>query len=138
MSREILIQEQYRKDPWKMLVSCILLNQTNNHQVRPILDCLFELIPDPESAASCDPFKIAETIKSTGLQNIKTSRIQRMSQKWIDGFEKICELPGIGNYGKDSWEIFINNNLEISPKDKKLKMYLDQSKNTTNPNRLSN
>lgn len=128
MSREILIQEEYVNDPWKMLVCCILLNQTNNLQVRPILGGLFSLIPDPETAIGCDPLKISTCIKSTGLQNIKTSRIKKLSQKWVNGYNNIEELPGIGEYGRDSWEIFINKNTSIRPRDKKLKRYLELTK----------
>jgi endonuclease III len=124
MEREILIQEEYLDDPWKMMVCCILLNQTNNKQVRSILSSVFELIPNPISAIECDVEVLAAVIKTTGFQNLKASRIQRMSQKWQDGFSDIMDLPGIGKYGRDSWEIFINKNLEILPTDKKLEGYL--------------
>ena len=93
------------------------------------LEKLFKLIPDPESAVMCSSDLISEVIKTTGLQNIKTSRIKRLSQKWIDGYEDIKDLPGIGEYGKDSWEIFINKNLSILPRDTKLRSYLQDIKN---------
>ena len=125
MERERLIQEEYLDDPWKMMVCCILLNQTNNKQVRPILSSVFELIPNPISAIRCDVEVLAAVIKTTGFQNLKASRIQRMSQKWQDGFSDIMDLPGIGKYGRDSWEIFINKNLDTRPTDKKLMLYLD-------------
>lgn len=125
MSREILIQEDYLDDPWKMLVCCILLNQTNNKQVRPVLSSVFELIPNPLSAIGCDAEVLATVIKTTGFQNIKASRIKKLSQKWNDGFSDVSELPGIGKYGKDSWEIFIRGNLSVDPTDKKLRAYLD-------------
>lgn len=123
--REILIQEEYVNDPWRMLVCCILLNQTNNKQVRPILSSLFELIPDPQSAISCGEESLAALIKTTGFQNIKANRIVKMSRKWVEGFEKVSDLPGIGKYGNDSWEIFIERNLLVQPTDKKLISYLE-------------
>jgi endonuclease III len=124
MGREILIQEDYLNNHWKMMVCCILLNQTNNKQVRPILSSVFELIPDPLSAIGCDPEVLAAVIKTTGFQNIKASRIKKLSQKWQDGFNDVTELPGIGKYGKESWEIFVNKNLSITPTDKKLSAYI--------------
>lgn len=124
-SREILIQEDYLNDPWKMLVCCILLNQTNNKQVRPILSSVFELIPDPMSTIGCDPERLAEVIKTTGFQNVKASRIIKLSQKWVNGFKDVAELPGIGRYGKDSWEIFVNGNTGLEVTDKKLNAYLE-------------
>ena len=108
-----------------MMVCCILLNQTNNKQVRPILSSVFELIPDPLSAIGCDPEVLAAVIKTTGFQNMKASRIKKLSQKWQDGFNDVTELPGIGKYGKESWEIFVNKNLSITPTDKKLSSYIE-------------
>jgi methyl-CpG-binding domain protein 4 len=124
MGREILIQEEYLDNPWRMMVCCICLNQTNNKQVRPILDILFSIVPDPASAISCEKERISECLKSTGFQNIKADRIKKMSQKWIEGFRNPSELPGIGKYGQDSWDIFINGNLGRETADKKLIAYL--------------
>jgi endonuclease III len=125
MDREILIQEDYLDNHWKMMVCCILLNQTNNKQVRPVLSSVFELIPDPLSAIGCDPERLAAVIKTTGFQNVKASRIKQLSQKWQEGFSDVTELPGIGKYGKESWEIFVNDNLKIIPTDKKLSAYIE-------------
>jgi methyl-CpG-binding domain protein 4 len=124
MEREILIQEEYLDDPWRMMVCCILLNQTNNKQVRPVLSSVFSLIPNPESAIRCNPERLAAVIKTTGFQNVKASRIIKFSQKWLDGFKDVKDLPGIGQYGKDSWEIFVNKDLSIQTRDKKLFAYL--------------
>lgn len=128
MKREILIQEEYIGNPWKIMVCCILLNQTNNRQVRPILSSVFNLIPDPMSTIGCDPLELAAVIKTTGFQNVKASRIIKLSQKWVDGFDDAIELPGIGRYGRDSWEIFVKKNLSVEPTDKKLIIYLDSIK----------
>ena len=128
MEREILIQEEYLDNPWKMMVCCILLNQTNNKQVRPILESVFGLIPNPNSAVECNPDSLATIIKTTGFQNVKASRIIKLSQKWVGGFNDAIELPGIGKYGRDSWEIFVRKNLSVEPTDKKLIIYLDSIK----------
>lgn len=124
MGREILIQEEYLDNPWRMMVCCICLNQTNNKQVRPILDILFSIVPDPNSAILCEIETISECLKSTGFQNVKAGRIKKMSQKWIEGFNDPSELPGIGKYGQDSWDIFINGNMGRETGDKKLIAYL--------------
>lgn len=120
-----LIQHDYIDDPWKMLVSCILLNQTTNGQVKKILEDLFLYIPTPEIASNADPEMIAHIIKSTGFQNVKSKRIIGLSQKWIQGFNSPKDLPGVGKYALESWEIFVNKKTDFTPSDKKLKMYLD-------------
>jgi hypothetical protein len=50
-----------------------------------------------------------------------------MSKAWILGFDKVEDLPGIGKYGKESWEIFVNGKSDFVPTDKKLKSYLERS-----------
>ena len=89
---------------------------------------MFNLIPDPMSTIGCDPLELAAVIKTTGFQNVKASRIIKLSQKWVDGFDDAIELPGIGRYGRDSWEIFVKKNLSVEPTDKKLIIYLDSIK----------
>lgn len=130
MEREILIQEEYVNDPWKMLVCCILLNQTNNKQVRPILKPLFELIPDYQSATCCPKESIVAIIKTTGFYNIKAGRIKRMSESWSNFTDakkglSVRSLPGIGVYGHESWSIFIDGKFPRVITDKKLKAYAD-------------
>jgi len=134
--REILIQEDYLDNPWKMMVCCILLNQTNNKQVRPILSSVFELIPTPISTIGCDPERLASVIKTTGFQNVKASRILKLSQKWIEGFECVTDLTGIGKYGLDSWNIFIKKDLTITTLDKKLKAYLEAVNKRSSPEQI--
>lgn len=122
---ERLIQEDYVDNPWKMTVICILLNQTTNQQVRKILNPLFDLIESPEKCSSLDVSEIYPIIRGTGFGNVKAKRIVSMSQKWIGGFKSVEDLPGIGKYGKESWDIFVNCKTDFVPTDKKLRMYLE-------------
>ena len=120
-----LIQHDYLDDPWKMVICCILLNQTTNQQVRKVLAPLFELIPDPQTCSEVDPAKIAEVIRPTGFYNIKADRMKKMSKKWIEGFKNPTELPGVGKYALESWDIFVEGRTDFIPSDKKLKLYLE-------------
>jgi endonuclease III len=123
---ERLIQEDYLDDNWKMLVCCILLNQTTNQQVRKVLPDLFSLISNPEAAIEISPYLIQSVIRSTGFSKIKTERIVAMSRKWLEGFKEVQELPGIGRYASDSWKIFVEKNYTLEVTDKKLKLYLEE------------
>lgn len=123
---ERLIQEDYLDDNWKMLVCCILLNQTTNQQVRKVLPDLFSLISNPETAIKISPYLIQSVIRSTGFSKIKTERIVAMSRKWLEGFKEVQELPGIGRYASDSWKIFVEKNYNLEVTDKKLKLYLEE------------
>ena len=93
--------------------------------ILPILDSVFELIPDYHSVINCDVERLAAIIKTTDLYNMKARRIIDMSRGYKEGFTRVTELPGIGIYANESWEIFVNGNLDIKPTDGKLRAYLD-------------
>jgi methyl-CpG-binding domain protein 4 len=120
-----IIQQEFQHDPWKMLVGCIMLNQTSNKNVRQVIYTFFERWPNPESVISANPDDIREHIRPLGFYNIRTNRIQRFSQEYITKqFSKANELYGIGKYADDSYEIFIKGNLNVEPTDKILRRYL--------------
>ena len=56
----------------------------------------------------------------------------KFSWMWVNGFTDVMELHGIGQYAKDSWEIFQMNNTDVTPTDKVLLEYLHQEQNEKN------
>lgn len=121
----MIIQEDYRNDPWKVLVCCILLNQTNNKQVRPLIEDFFSKWPNSFSVVVEDESNISSFIKTTGFQNVKANRIKKLSDQWSKGIRDPNNLPGVGGYGMEAWKIFVQNDTDFIPRDKKLKLYLD-------------
>ena len=126
MEKLDLIQEHYSQDPWKIMITCILLNQTNNRQVRGIIKEFFGRFPSPDSFDVTDRDEIVKMVRPTGFQNIKADRILAFSRVWLEGERNPNNFPGIGNYAKDAWKIFIDGDTDFSPSDKKLKLYLEQ------------
>lgn len=119
----MLLQEEFQDDPWKMLIACIMLNQTGNKQVRKVIYEFFERWPSPKELIQADESQIKNSIKSLGLYNRRTKSIINFSKSWIEkGWHD--GLPGIGQYAKDSYEIFQNKNPQIKSKDKILSKYL--------------
>ena len=132
MIREIirpLLQEIYRDDGWKMLVCCMLVNLTNRKQVDTIRDKLFNRYPTPQYMMNAEHSELVDIIKPLGLYNTRADRLIKMSEGYVNGFKSVDELHGIGQYAKDSWDIFQNSNLNIKPKDKVLQEYLRQESN---------
>ncbi len=125
MQRIKIIQEEYSNDPWKVLVCCILLNQTSNKQVRPLIESFFNRWPNSQSLLNEETLAISDFIKSTGFQNIKAKRIKEFSIAWEMGIRDPFKFPGVGDYGREAWRIFVDNDKSFIPKDKKLKMYLE-------------
>lgn len=121
-----LIQEDLRWEPWRLLVACMMLNQTSMKQVRPVLWTFFATWPSPEDAAAADQTKMAEMLQSLGLQNRRSEMIVRMSRAFLDWLpsQDVRELPGVGKYGADSYNMFIRGDLVEDVTDKELRRYV--------------
>ena len=121
-----LLQEIYLTDPWKMLVCCMLLNLTNRKQVDKVREELFTRYKTPKDMMNANHRELADILKPLGLYNRRATSLRLMSAGYINGFKSVDELYGIGQYAKDSWEIFQNKNNNIKPTDKVLQEYLRQ------------
>lgn len=120
-----IIQQEFQHDPWKMLIGCIMLNQTSNKNVRQVIYTFFDRWPSPQSVIEASPDEIREHIRPLGFYNLRTNRIIRFCHEYINKtFTKASELYGIGKYADDSYEIFIKGNLDVQPTDKILRRYL--------------
>lgn len=121
----MMLQEIYRANPWKMLIGCILLNQTTRTQVDKIRDELFKRWPDPLEMGEADSLELSSVIKPLGLYNRRAVSLIKFSREWTGkDWKEPIELHGIGKYAQDSWEIFQKNNFNIEPTDKELIGYL--------------
>jgi len=121
-----IIQQEFQHDPWKMLIGCIMLNQTHNSQVRRVIYDFFETYPNPQSITEESIPDITNRLRPLGFYNRRANAIYRFSQEYINKkFDHISELYGIGKYASDSYEIFINGNTNVEPTDKILLRYLD-------------
>ena len=119
-----LLQEIYQSDGWKMLTCCMLLNLTNRRQVDVIRDELFKRYPTPKDMMNADESELAHLLQPLGLYNRRAKSLKKMSEGYVKGFNSVDELYGIGQYAKDSWEIFQNNNRKVNPTDKVFQEYL--------------
>ena len=127
MIREIirpLLQEIYQDDDWKMLVCCMLLNQTNRKQVDKIRHMLFATYPTAKDMMKARKDVLVEILRPIGLYNTRADRLIKMSEGYVNGFNDVTELYGIGQYAKDSWEIFQLGNRNVKPRDLVLQEYL--------------
>ena len=121
-----LLQEIYQDDGWKMLVCCMLVNLTDRRQVDTIREKLFEKYKTPKDMMRAKHSELVDIIKPLGLYNIRANRLITMSRGYVKGFKSVDELYGIGQYAKDSWDIFQNKNNNVKPTDKVLQEYLRQ------------
>lgn len=125
--RRVLFQEFYRDEPWRLLCCVIMLNQTSGSQLDKIHAQFFERWPHPLSLGSAICSEVEAMVAPLGLQRRRARSLIRMSLAyWFlwDGGDP-TDLPGIGQYGKDSWDIFIRGRLDVRPQDKELRRYLE-------------
>ena len=107
-----------------MLVCCILLNLTKRQQVDGIRHELFSKYPTEYEMMEADEDELSEILKPLGLYRRRAKTLIKFSWMWVNGFTDVMELHGIGQYAKDSWEIFQMNNMDVNPTDKVLSAYL--------------
>lgn len=129
-----LVQERFRDDPWKLLVCCILLNQTSGKSALPVWEALFERWPSAEDfrLASLFPDDCAEmldVIRPLGLQNRRLQNLIGMSFDYDivhpeNDTDRVRELRGVGKYASDSFRMFVGGRIVEDVDDKELKKYV--------------
>jgi endonuclease III len=104
----------------------MFLNQTTRKQVDKIRDEFFETYPTALKASTADPEKMSLLLQPLGFKTRRTQNIIKMSRAFMDGnWKKPSDLPGIGKYAEDSYNIFMNHDLTVLPQDKILNKYMD-------------
>lgn len=126
MSYPELLQERYVDDPWKLLVCCILLNQTTRRQVDEVLEEreLFKKWPDCSSMAAADIKQLEMLIQPCGLWHRRARTLITFSEQWENWlYEKrrrpehadIRHFYGIGPYAIDSYRFFVDGDISRGP-----------------------
>lgn len=120
-----LIQEILRDDPWKLLVAVICLNMTSAKQAIPVLEKIFKTADTPELLLALDGDQLESILKPLGLHRRRSKTLVEMSKAFLGGFSDLIELPGIGKYGADSYNMFISGDLVDDVTDKELRNYVN-------------
>ena len=105
----------------------ICLNLCSGAALESVHGILFERWPTALHMAIADQSELESVLRPLGLQRRRARSLIRMSTMWSclwDG-ENPIDLPGIGRYGADSYEMFVRNNLSVCPQDKELRRYLE-------------
>jgi methyl-CpG-binding domain protein 4 len=129
-------QEEYRDDPWKMLLACMMLNQTSHRQMDQVRHEFFRRWPDSESLSQADPQDIAQLIKPLGFYNRRATSWIEFSRQWTEiksqhrdltkvPIDVLKKLKGVGEYALDSWRIFQLYEYDFEPGDKVLRPFCE-------------
>ncbi|KAL6557053.1 hypothetical protein OROHE_006929 [Orobanche hederae] len=122
-----LLQEDYAFEPWRVLVICMLLNQTTGVQAGRVLSNFFQLCPNAKTAMEVATEEIEEVIRSLGLYKKRALGIQRFSEEYLnESWTHVTELNGVGKYAADAYAIFCTGKWErVRPIDHMLVKYWD-------------
>ena len=128
-------QEEYRDDPWKMLMICFMLNQTSHKQVDQLRHAFFDRFPNAESLTLAEESEIADMIRPLGFYNKRAKAWKEFSNQWIAAVDKYSgtnipvfeleKMRGVGKYALDSWKVFQLYNYEVKPEDHVLNWYVE-------------
>ena len=126
MEENLMVQQQV-ENVWQHMVGVICLNQVDRRQTKPVLTKLFAKYPTAHSLLrGCTIPMLAEMLKPLGMQNVRASRIYKMSiqiENWNG--QDATVLHGIGKYGSDSYKIFYKDEIPADVQDKELKRYVE-------------
>ncbi|KAI0259372.1 DNA glycosylase [Gloeopeniophorella convolvens] len=134
-------------DPWKLLVSVMLLNKTAGRIAVPVFWAVIQRWPTPDSLAHADPAQLENCIRCLGLQSIRAKRLISLSTAYMSSPEEsedsahqwrkppsqyphhtqVSHLPGSGPYALDSYRIYCGGPdawRGVVPADKELIRYL--------------
>ena len=122
-----MLQEDMRPDVWKILVVCILHNQTSRKQVDKVYKRLFEDYPSPSKMSSACVQRLSEVLKPLGLYNRRSRSLVRFSKEFIENkWNAPSDLHGCGKYADDCYQVFCQSDWKnVNPSDHALNDYVD-------------
>ena len=122
-----MLQEDLWPNEWKILVACLLHNQTSRKQVDKVYQELFTKYPDATSMMNSDVHELQDLIKPLGMWKRRTETLRRFSREYVEKeWSSPKELYGCGKYAEDAWRVFcVGDWKNVRPNDHALNKYRD-------------
>lgn len=121
-----LLQEHpdVQGEPWRLLVVCSLCNKTRGAVASPVAVALFSRWPTAEEMAEAPLDELAAMLRPIGLHRKRATLLRAMSRAFAAGFGAVEELPGVGQYARDAWTIFVEGRTDVQTTDGHLGQYV--------------
>ncbi|VVC93060.1 unnamed protein product [Leptidea sinapis] len=130
-SPHAVLEEEFTRNPWAMLVATIFLTKTSGKAAKPYMKAFFDDYPTPYCVLDSSPDSLERYFENLGLRKrgciIWKLTYQFVSCKW----RRASDLYGIGKYGEDAYRIFCLGHTDLDPDDRYLKLYLDWLRRNT-------
>ena len=99
-----VVARESGRDPFKVLISCLLSLRTKDKTTSEASARLFALAGDPASMLKCSASRIERAIYPVGFYRTKTKQIQNICRRLLDDYngqvpnsiEALLTLPGVG------------------------------------------
>jgi len=127
-------QEEYREEPWKMLMVCFMLNQTSHKQVDKIREEFFSRYPNAQAFLDSIDSEVIKLIKPLGFYNRRVKAWKEFCRQWISAgtdtpsLAQLIEMKGVGKYALDSWKVFQLYEYDTEVEDHVLNWYVEWAK----------
>lgn len=120
-----LIQEVLWPDEWKILMSCLMLNQTTRKQVDKVIWQFFDKWPTPKDFLKSTHEEVSSLLRPLGFYNRRPKAMRKFTEEYIEEqWQEPIELYGIGKYANDAWRIFCRGDWkQVEPQDHALNKY---------------
>ncbi len=100
----VAIRKEYGKDPFLMLISCLLSLRAKDTASLPASQALFKRARTPQELLALPLRQIEQTIYSVGFYRSKAKRLKTVSQELIDRFkgkvpdtyQELISIKGVG------------------------------------------
>lgn len=93
------------RDPWRILLTEILLRKTNAEKVRRLIDPILERLKTPSAALELAEEELISLLQPFGMQRMKAKQIRRAAEiitqegeEVLREAERCARLPGVGPY----------------------------------------
>lgn len=130
------IQYDLRKDPWRMLVACMLMNRAGGHQAKEALERMDTIRLNENELLDwtvLTAFTQLEWVCAPcGFQRQRAKRIIQFTWDWHMAWgatkrpavEEVANMHGVGQYALDSYKIFVMGEFIDDPSDHVLKAFV--------------
>lgn len=129
-----LIEELFCDDPWRLLLSTILLNRTSRVQLDAVLHRFLSKWPTPQSVVDANWEEISSVIAPLGIRHRRAKGLIRFSRDFLSCVAEtsclltrgqVLSLYYCGDYACDAYQIFIQGNINVLATDHALQDYIE-------------
>ena len=130
-----LLEELFHDNPWRLLLSTILLNRTTRVQVDVVLFEFLTKWPKPESVVDAKWEDISSVIRPLGIRHRRAKGLIRFSRDYLEllqrkdptrwSREDVLSLYHCGDYAYDAYRIFMQKNIATLATDHALQDYVE-------------